>query len=285
MSTIICKICNQECNGNRGINTHVRSHNLHIKDYYDLYVREENEGICQHPDCNKETTYEKFGYRKFCSYACANSSPSFHEKREKTWQANYGVKNPKNSPAIQEKISKTMVEKYGCEHYIQSEHYENNKHLINEKRNATFEEKYGGHPWKNSEILDKRTQTNIKKYGVVNPSQNPEIHSKKFRKKVYTFPSGRTEYIQGYEGKAIDLLLNMIDENDIIIDNNKMPSIDYEYKGKNRKYFPDVWIPSLNTFIEVKGIYTMNADYEINMAKHEYTEKAGYIHVFWIMER
>ena len=131
------------------------------------------------------------------------------------------------------------MKKYGCEVYLQSE---TGKHHM------------------------------IKKYGVPYAMQCPEIFEKamksSFSTKPYIFPSGKVEYIQGYENICIDKLIEQgYDEDDIVVGVTKVPVISYFYDGKNRKYFPDIYIKSTKTLIEVKSTYTCNIDLERNEAK------------------
>ena len=41
MSKMICQICNKVFNSAN----HLKTHNISIKDYYDIYLKKENEGI------------------------------------------------------------------------------------------------------------------------------------------------------------------------------------------------------------------------------------------------
>ena len=49
---------------------------------------------------------------------------------------------------------------------------------FNEKRNATFKEKYNGHPFQNKQIKQRIKETNLEKYNTENASQSKEIRSK-----------------------------------------------------------------------------------------------------------
>ena len=65
---MICKICNEEV---ECLSKHLRSHKILTKEYYDKYIKQENEGICLY--CGKETRFIglMYGYRKHCSNKCA----------------------------------------------------------------------------------------------------------------------------------------------------------------------------------------------------------------------
>ena len=69
-----CKICDYECSKNY-LSTHVKKkHSLSYREYYDSYVKEENEGKCL--ECGKETRYNNgigengWKYSLYCSNRC-----------------------------------------------------------------------------------------------------------------------------------------------------------------------------------------------------------------------
>lgn len=84
--------------------------------------------------------------------------------------------------------------------------------------------------------------------------------SSRLLKKV-VLPSGKVEYVQGYEPQALKILLNFFDENDIVFGFKKVPKISYVDKNfKIKQYFPDFWIKSINTLVEVKSNFTEKID-------------------------
>lgn len=90
----------------------------------------------------------------------------------------------------------------------------------------------------------------------------------KYQYKLFEFPSGRQVYIQGYEHYALrDLLNSGIDEEDIIVGTDTVPIILYEYRGKYKKYYPDIFICSQHMIIEVKSAYTLNRNVLKNDSK------------------
>ena len=115
----------------------------------------------------------------------------------------------------------------------------------------------------------------LKRYGVEHYMQNTEIFYKAqksgFTLKKYTFPSGRIELVQGYEPFAWNYILNVenINEDDIVVNCRTLPEIWYDHPAdsKRHRYYPDGYITSTNTFIEVKSEYTYNRDLGINDAK------------------
>jgi hypothetical protein len=151
----------------------------------------------------------------------------------------------------------------------------NNKACKYSKVKETNIERYGKHYTGTEEYREKAKATNLERYGCESPLQNPEVHVKHltncFKKKTYTFPSGREEVIQGYEGIAIDELLKYFHEDDIVKTPTLMPEIWYSMDdGKYKKYFPDIYVPSRNIIYEVKSVYT----YQSKKLEADYKRKA-----------
>lgn len=73
---------------------------------------------------------------------------------------------------------------------------------------------------------------------------------------------GKVFYVQGYEGKAIEWLLDNynLKPSDIhTYSSRKVPFITWkdEATGKRRYHFPDIFVPKLNKIFEVKGLATI----------------------------
>jgi hypothetical protein len=174
---------------------------------------------------------------------------SIREKMRATCRKNWGVNTPFESKEIQKLIGDNNFEKYGNRNFI-----------ISEAGQKLMQDKYG------------------KPFAMQVTSIFSKYIASCFRKKEFVFPSGRTEYILGFENFALrDLLDEGIDEDDIIVDPEQMPCIEYSFGGKNHRYYPDIYIKSTNTFIEVKSEYTLALEYEKNMEKMKATTAFGYI--------
>ena len=80
MSKLVCKICTKELNI-KGFGTHIKSHNISKKEYYDKFLKQDHEGLCL--ICNSTTTFISItrGYFDHCSNSCAQGNPSIVEKR------------------------------------------------------------------------------------------------------------------------------------------------------------------------------------------------------------
>lgn len=162
---IVCKICDRNINSYIGFTTHLRTHSLKPKEYYDKYIKSDGEGICL---CGKHTKFVNIreGYKKYCSNKCSWSDDNFIEKRKRTLIEKYGVDNVFKSDEIKKKIKDVCLEKYGVEHGMKSD--VNKQKMLN-----TREKKYGSKSYHN---IEKMKKTCLEKYGVDNV-----LKSDKFR--------------------------------------------------------------------------------------------------------
>jgi hypothetical protein len=156
------------------------------------------------------------------------------------------------------------------------------KKEVKEKGKQTNLNKYGvEYSLQAKEVKEKMKQTNLKKYGVENPQQNPLI-SEKTSKNAYKgynveLPSGNTLYLQGYEIYCLEDLINEgYEEEDIITSRKYVPEIWYTYNSKKSRYYTDFYIPKDNLLIECKSTFTMERDFDKNLAKLEAVKALGY---------
>jgi len=195
-----CEICNRECKNYSSLSQHLKKHNISPNEYYDKYLKKENEGIC---GCGKYTKFQRLstGYRKFCSYYCARNSKETKEKFKNTCLEKYDSISPIQNENIKNKRIQNNIKKFGVD-YIQQTYefkrkveetnlkkYGNKCSLMNdevqEKRKNTMIRKHGvENPFENHDILNKRKLTYVKKYDVDNPMKNCEIKDKQ-RKTVF----------------------------------------------------------------------------------------------------
>ena len=125
MKKEICKICGELC----VLSKHIRKHNLTTKEYYDKFLKKENENIC--PICGKENKFlglEK-GYSKYCSNKCHNNDPI--SKKEHSEKLKNKTKEEK--AIIRQKQINTWLNNYG----------ENWSKIIAHKGFDTYKEKTG----------------------------------------------------------------------------------------------------------------------------------------------
>lgn len=198
---------------------------------------------------------------------------SVKELKKETNLQNLGVDNPSKSNTIKDKKKNTTIKNYGVDNPLKSLE-------IMLKVKKTNIDKYGGDtPLHNKEIKDKALNTILSKFGVENAMQNKEVFSKNkksnFRTKPYILPSGKIINIQGYEDKALNILLKEYEENDIITNDTEIEKVIgkiwyLDEKNKKHRYFPDFFNIKENKIIEVKSTWT----YKINLNKNKLKEKS-----------
>jgi hypothetical protein len=260
---MICDICNKEFKTYVGLSCHIRQcHDISSKEYYDKYIKKEEEGFCK--VCQKPISFRNFhvGYSRFC---CGKRVQNSEETRNKiqqtcldrydsknvyaseygkqkcreTWLENLGVENPFQSEEVKEKIKQTNLDRYGVEHNSQVEE-------VKDKIKKTKEERYGDSNYNNTE---KARKTNLEKYGVdcvlkrddvVKLKNSEEIKKKQYntKKKNNTFNSSKPE-------KELEIKLRKI-----------FPDLKTQYKSDVYHFDCDYYVPSLDLYIEYNGTWT-----------------------------
>lgn len=245
---MICKICNVDISS-KSITSHIKSHNMTSKEYYDRYLLTDNENKCR--VCNKDTVFLGIlsGYRKHCSNRCAQLNPETRNKCKKTCLIKYGAENVYASDYGKNKIKQTCLSKYGTEYALQSDE-------VKDRIKHTNLERYGvENPQQNKEIKEKTNQTNLSRYGNKCVIHNPD----KWKKSV-------DKMKQNGHYSRLELKLEQF-----FIDNN----INYttQYFDSRYPYMCDFYLPDTDTFIEVNAywhhgghFYDKNNESDIKMA-------------------
>lgn len=87
-----CKLCDKTFLNPNGFGNHIKSHNIETKEYYDLFLKKnDEEGICKY--CHSEKTeFISFtkGYRDHCSRSCSkhyqpNCKGWIHKEGSSSW--------------------------------------------------------------------------------------------------------------------------------------------------------------------------------------------------------
>jgi hypothetical protein len=180
-----------------------------------------------------------------------------------------------------------VIFKCGCNGEISYNKFDkghrcSNNNCMNIKKEDTSNNKFNVPYYTQTDEYKSRVkETNLIKYGFEHHLQNPEILEESikncFKTKIYTFPSGKTENYQGYENLALDKLITIFNEDDIIKKPTLMPEIWYSKDdGKYHRYIPDIYIPSKNIIYEIKSIYTLNLHKKETDYKRKAVESLGY---------
>jgi hypothetical protein len=156
--------------------------------------------------------------------------------------------------------------------------------------------------WSNDEYKERMIQTQIiaqntegskekRRVSMIARWSDPEFAKQQFKSrgkyKEFILPSGNVVKIQGYEPQVLTELLKTYDESDIFIEvkniNATIGKISYVHEGKLRTYYPDFYIKSINTIIEVKSKYTFGLHIEKNLAKEQACLQQGFNFDFIIL--
>ena len=216
------------------------------------------------------------------------SVPECQEKIMETVKEKYGVTNVSHNPEILEKIKQNLsasnMEKYGVPYLLMDDNHR-------EKALQAIKDKYGV-----DNIMElPETQIKIKntmqlRFNVDNAMHLPQFIDKSIntakRYKLYKFPSGKEIKIQGYENYALDKIIKLYDEDNIITEKSEMPEIYYTFgKGSYKKYYPDIYIKSVNKIFEIKSDYTYYKDFHLNDCKRKAVEALAYTFELLIFDR
>ncbi len=230
---MICNICKKDFKSNRSLGIHIVStHNMTTKQYYDLYLKKENEGACL--NCNKPTQYRNItkGYRLFCSKNCCNTSDYHITNMQNTIISRYGGMGTASN-IINNKIKKTNIQKYGSENVYSSEYGKN-------KIKQSNLEHFGVECSLQSPIVrDKIIQTSLKKYNTTNPG-----NCRQGRQKA------------AYTRRANDNDSSWEDYFEIQL---KQRNITYKKRYNSDSRYPfmcDFYLPNSDTFIEINGYWS-----------------------------
>jgi len=278
-SDIIKKQKEETCMKNHGVTNPLKSEEIREKSNQTYFERTGYKHPIKDPKIKKqkeETCMNNHGVSN------PSKDPKIKKQKEETCMNNHGVSYPLQSKEVKTKMKETIKEKYDVDHYSQTKEFK-------EKLKQTCQEKYGCEYYLQSEDKqEKSKQTCQERYGVDHPMHNPEIFEKnqksRFTSKQYTMPSGNTRLVQGYEHLALDFLVELYEESDIITKSTNVPKIKYIFEDKNRVYTPDIYIPSENLIIEVKSTYTYEVNLEKNLAKRQACLNQGYEFMFMIFD-
>ena len=141
-----CLICNKEVKDYKGLSSHLRqTHKIKSREYYDTYLKQENDGTCL--TCNNKTIFQniKNGYAKFCSSKCAHNNQDVLYKISCTCTERYGGLGT-SSKILQEKIINTTIKNHGVKNVYMREDLRQKSHskesklkdYKTKKKNNTF---------------------------------------------------------------------------------------------------------------------------------------------------
>lgn len=221
-------------------------------------------GCCSRKHGIAVSNLEKYGYE----FQLQNKG--ILTKTKESLKAKHGVDNPMKSKKIASKVSKTR-----------KNYSDEQKQQYLDRRSETNLEKYGvKNIFEKVEYIGDKVED---KYGVRNIAQVPEFQDKrdatvKSKMKEYLWATGEITNLQGYE----PIVLKELEEagykyKEVLTKKSDMPEVWYtDDKNIKHRYYADFYIPTKNIVIEVKSEYTMLSNFYINQLKAIATKSLGY---------
>ncbi len=246
-----CKICNEEFNSLKGLTTHVNAkHSLNAREYYDKYLKKEDEGKCS--VCGNETTYRNAGtgYLKTCSLECRNNCKDYRKKQSEKNKGKIQSKQQiekrvlNTNQADKEKNRKqTMLSKYGVDNPTKLDSI---KKIVSEKNKGKILVRT--HTWQNNIIESKRKNGTLKHNDKTKKKISDKLnmfYSLNLDREKYITKTNNVNHISGwYNGLyfrsslELSFLFHNKDKKLISCETNKYKVI-YDDNGKKRCYYPD----------------------------------------------
>jgi len=261
-----CLVDNSEFTTLRGLCNRLRKLGIKSKEYYDMFLKEENEDVCRFDGCNKVVSFKGIsdGYGKYCSdiHACKS------EEHRKSVRDRF-VNDPQKLESFKLNIRKTLNQK--TQTYWVS---------LLEKREKTILNRYGNNFHSEKTKLQWSKKDEFERKAISEKIMKTKEKSSWY--KSYNF-FGKEIKVQGYEWFVLDILINdfNFNNNDIKVGISNVPSFIYG----NSTYYPDIYLPHLHLIIEVKSQYTLEKHYQNCIEKKMAVEKEGYIFLFAVFNR
>jgi hypothetical protein len=280
INTFICKICNDTVPSNSSSKRgHMNKHGISIDEY--------------------NIKYEQ----RYCKCGCGNVTEYSNQLHSYTLYVN-GHNTPWNkgltksiAPNLSgggwnKGLTKFDDDRILSQSYAVSNHWKRGSAYNNAVDNCknTMLRRYGVSNYSlTANFKEQIITSSLIRYGVEHPMQSIEVYNRskkgRYKFKPYTWPSGKIDLVQGYEPYAIDILLDSYSEDDIVVDKYDMPEIWYVIDNKRHRYFPDIWLPNDNKFIEIKSTYTLNLDNSSLYYKRDAIISYGYNFEVWVIDK
>lgn len=254
-----CEICKNEFKDKQHI---TRFHKISLKDYYDKYLKREDEGICL--CCGKETTFYnlKRGYRKCCSQSCGakiGQTNRYKNPEERLKTAN-SIRERMKRQDIRQKLSIKQKERFSNPENVKllSESMKNSKKfqdIVHSEEYRLNMSKIVTERYKHKENRDKMSEScknSIKVKESHKTKQFKEKHSEIMRDRI---KNGELMVRYNYNGVSFMSLpefayYKFLEDNNLQFEYQCEPII-YEVNGVEKKYIPDFKVEG--TYVEIKG--------------------------------
>jgi hypothetical protein len=199
------------------------------------------------------------GYQKYCGPQCSASSKARIESFVQTCKDRFGG-GPRSTKQVQEQYSRTW-----------SKNKDKNLQSIRQAKTT-------------------RAKTCVEKFGVDHVFKVPSVQEKAQKNasasmhsyRQYVSKLGNVYRVRGYEDRAIEVLEEQYEPHQFIADDFATPRLPYIADGKDRNYYPDIFIPAENKIIEVKSWYWLRKQPTKNLAILEEALRRGFKFEFWV---
>lgn len=248
---ITCKITGKSYKYLRGFLNNLRAMGISSREYYDKYLKVENEEICK---CGQLKGFNNFthGYNEYCSSKC----PFVVDNRLNA------IRNRFKGPDRDTKIEAFKQRRGTVDINI-------------EKRRETLKlkaESMGMTPFEYYSMMGSKSFKSRSRESIIESTERAMITKQKnntlvnipFYKDYTIFD--RVVKVQGYEPLVLDYLQSFLTEADVTVDCKKIGSISYFNKLDEKKlYFPDFLLKDF--IVEVKSLHTFSMNREMVFAK------------------
>lgn len=264
-----CEMCNREFKNSRTLGIHISTtHRMSKQEYYDKFLRKDDEGFCL--ECGKQTSFITLvkGYRMFCSVKCLNNSQYHIKHCTETYTKNY-IDNEENRKELNKRTKNTCLERYNGIGLASQE--------LTKKYNKTMLSKYGHtNPSCVTEFQEKTKQTNIKKYEAENVYASETIKEKiketnleRYNETSWTKSKEGREFLKNFTNsedfknkqhetkkKNNSFNTSKIENKLELLLREMFPDLETQYKSELYPFNCDFYIPSLDLYIEYNGSWT-----------------------------
>lgn len=217
--------------------------------YARIKLKVETHPVCKY--CGKPTKYggwkllKKTGllYGKFCSAKCANIYNI--DKVKERCKKKYGTISVSQTKWFRKQVEETSLKKYGTKCILSNTE-------IREKIKNTCKRKYGVEYISQSKIIiDKVKNSLLSKYGVKCGYNKPDVME---RMKSKESQLKRTEALKRNKSYVKSIPEEKL--NDLLVEKYGKDDIERQFISKEYPWHCDFYIKSLDTFIELQGMWT-----------------------------
>jgi len=194
-----CSICLKEFKKANKLSLHLNDHNISKKEYYDKYLKKENEGVCY---CGNFCNFKSLttGYHTYCSSKCLSNDKKIILKRtEKFKGENHWIRRTGSHPTRGKNYEELFGEMRAKElkgnlvtfgkcligeknHFYGKHHTTQTKEVLsNFKKNKTYEEMYGQ---KKANIIKQKMRKEGKKERDYYLEYNNRFYCVRLRKSI-----------------------------------------------------------------------------------------------------